>query len=208
VTAKDPDAKVVGRAFTGAAVEMGLGSYPGFTLTSPPEEGRPYGVYTPAFVDRSALAHVAVLPDGTREAIAPHAETRALEDVAAPSTPEPRASATVRAPLGRVVGARSGDKGGTANIGVWARSDAAWEWLASTLTVSELRRLLPECAAFPVARHVFPNLRAMNFVIDGLLGEGVASSTRFDPQGKALGEWLRARHVDVPRALVDDLENR
>ena len=49
---------------------------------------------------------------------------------------------------------------------------------------------------------LLPNLRALNFVVDGLLGEGVGASTRFDPQGKALGEWLRSRYVDVPEALL------
>jgi hypothetical protein len=53
-----------------------------------------------------------------------------------------------------------------------------------------------------VQRHVLPNLRALNFVIEGLLGEGVASSTRFDPQAKALGEWLRSRFIDIPEELL------
>jgi hypothetical protein len=78
------------------------------------------------------------------------------------------------------------------------RGDASWRWLAHFLSVEELQRLLPETAAFPVRRHVFVNLHALNFVIEGLLGEGVASSTRFDPQAKALGEWLRSRIVDIP----------
>jgi hypothetical protein len=46
------------------------------------------------------------------------------------------------------------------------------------------------------------NLRALNFVIQGLLGRGVAASTRFDPQAKALGEWLRSRIVEIPEALL------
>jgi len=110
---------------------------------------------------------------------------------------------TRRVPLGLVVGARSGDKGGTANLGVWVRSAAAYPWLAETLTTDRLRELLPETADHPVTRHLLPNLNAVNFVIDGLLGAGVAASTRFDPQAKGLGEWLRARLVDVPVSLVD-----
>jgi hypothetical protein len=110
---------------------------------------------------------------------------------------------TARLPLGRVVGARSGDKGGTANLGVWVRSPGAYPWLVETLTVERLRELLPETAAYSVTRHLLPNLNALNFVIDGLLGAGVAASTRFDPQAKALGEWLRSRFVDVPVSLVD-----
>ncbi len=91
---------------------------------------------------------------------------------------------------------------GNANLGVWARSDASWRWLAHTLTVAELQRLLPETAHLPVRRYVLANLRALNFVIEGLLGEGVASSTRFDPQAKALGEWLRSRIIDIPEELL------
>jgi hypothetical protein len=87
-------------------------------------------------------------------------------------------------------------------VGVWAHDDAGWAWLAHTLTVAEFRRLLPETAALPVTRHALPNLRALNFVVEGLLGEGVAAGARFDPQAKAVGEWLRARHVDVPVALL------
>jgi uncharacterized protein YgfB (UPF0149 family) len=104
--------------------------------------------------------------------------------------------------LGSIVGARSGDKGGNANLGVWARDDKAWQWLAHTLTIDELQRLLPETADYTIHRHVLANLRALNFVIEGLLGEGVASSTRFDPQAKALGEWLRSRTIDIPEELL------
>ena len=108
----------------------------------------------------------------------------------------------MRAPLGRVAGARSGDKGGNANLGVWARTDAGYAWLAGFLTVARLKELLPETAPLPVERYELPNVRALNFVIAGLLGEGVAASTRLDPQAKSLGEWLRARVVDVPRELL------
>ncbi len=105
-------------------------------------------------------------------------------------------------PLGRIAGARSGDKGGKANVGVWVRSDAEYEWLESYLTVYRFKQLIREAADLPVHRYPLPNLRAVNFVIDGFLGEGVASSTRLDPQAKSLGEYLRAKHVEVPTRLV------
>jgi hypothetical protein len=107
-----------------------------------------------------------------------------------------------RVPLGLVAGARSGDKGGSANVGVWVRTDAAWRWLAHALTVERFRRLLPETAELPVTRHLLPHLRAVNFVVGGLLGEGVAAQARFDPQAKAVGEWLRARCLDIPEVLL------
>jgi acyclic terpene utilization AtuA family protein len=199
---RDADPATTGRAFSAAAVEIALASYPGFHLTAPPADTSPVGVYSGRFVPATAVAHTAVLADGTHVEIAPtpHAETAA--DASEPSLPPPPAAgAMTRRPLGSIAGARSGDKGGDANVGVWARNDAAWGWLANTLSVESLQQLLPETAGLTVHRYVLPNLRALNFVIEGLLGEGVASSTRFDPQAKALGEWLRSRTVDVPEGL-------
>jgi len=109
---------------------------------------------------------------------------------------------TVRAPLGRVAGARSGDKGGNANVGVWARTPEAYAWLLQFLTAERLSQLLPEARGLEVERYLLPNLLAVNFVIQRLLGEGVSASTRSDPQAKSLGEYLRAKVVDVPEALL------
>ncbi|MGD0927799.1 MAG: exopolyphosphatase, partial [Streptosporangiaceae bacterium] len=110
---------------------------------------------------------------------------------------------TVVAPLGRICAARSGDKGGNANIGIWTRDPAAYPWLRGYLSVGRLRTLLPECAPLDVRRFELPNLNALNFVIAGLLGEGVASSTRPDPQAKGLGEYLRSRSAEIPAALLE-----
>ena len=108
----------------------------------------------------------------------------------------------MKAPLGLLYGARSGDKGGNANVGVWARTDAAYAWLEGFLTVVRFQELVPEAAELEVRRYELPNLRALNFVVAGLLGQGVAASTRPDPQAKALGEHLRARVVDLPEDLL------
>jgi acyclic terpene utilization AtuA family protein len=202
---RDADPALVGRAFSAHAVGIGLSSYPGFHLTAPPGDASPVGVYHPGFIPADAVEHVAVLDDGTRVAIPPPTETAASAQLApeAASVPAPAyGGPTRRVALGSIVGARSGDKGGNANLGVWARDDKAWQWLAHTLTIDELQRLLPETADYTIHRHVLANLRALNFVIEGLLGEGVASSTRFDPQAKALGEWLRSRTIDIPEELL------
>ncbi|MFF1874647.1 acyclic terpene utilization AtuA family protein [Kitasatospora herbaricolor] len=200
---RDRDREKVGRPVSSAAVGLALASYPGFHLTAPPGPGAPYGVFEAAYVDAAAVEHTAVLPDGTRVAVPPAPATRALEPLAVPPLPPPPGPGpTRRAPLGRVAGARSGDKGGDANLGVWARDEDGWRWLAHTLTVQRLRELLPEVAELPVTRHLLPNLWAVNFTVRGLLGEGVAAQVRFDPQAKALGEWLRSRHLDIPEALL------
>jgi hypothetical protein len=347
---KDPNPAVIGRAFSGAAIELALASYPGFHVTAPPGDATPYGVYTAAYVDADTVAHTAVLHTGTRllvpptppasagapsaqpssslvsagSSLAPRvspaqsssldgvgssaADRSAASEIAAngsgadrsaagaspvsgnaasesaadgspaggspagrsaavlgaagvepasdsmaaeagparvygefppPTTesasayeeraatapggaavmepgserpvgaradPVPDSVAMVEvgatrwAALGAVVGARSGDKGGDANIGVWAKSDEAYAWLAATLTVEKLRELLPEVTR--ADRFELPNLRALNFVCYGLLGEGVSSSTRFDPQAKSLGEQLRATELDIPEVFL------
>lgn len=256
VVVRDPDPARVGRAFSSAAVELALSSYPGFTLTAPPSDATPHAVYTPAYVDASLVPHTAFLPDGSRVPIPPAGHVAAASGagispaghVAAASSnvaipPAGRLDrpdhsdhadhlglfgrpdhgdlsdhrnlsgqhlgscpvgdhqtgqlpggladvATRRAPLGLVAGARSGDKGMTANIGVWAKSADIWPWLESTLTVELFRELM---SSPNVTRFVFPNLRALNFVVEEYLWP-----TRFDPQGKGLGETLRACHVDIP----------
>ncbi|MEI5522342.1 acyclic terpene utilization AtuA family protein [Streptomyces brasiliscabiei] len=203
LVARDPDPEKVGRPLGAAAVELALAGYPGFHVLSPPGRGTPYGVFEAAYVPRGDVAHVAVLDDGRRVPVPPAHDTAVLAPVPEPPLPEPPAPGpTRRAPLGLVAGARSGDKGGDANVGVWARTDEAWRWLAHELTVDRFRELIPESRTLTVTRHTLPNLRALNFVIEGILGEGVASQARFDPQAKALGEWLRARHLDIPEALL------
>jgi hypothetical protein len=218
---RDPSPDRVGRPLTAAAVELALASYPGFHVTSPPGPAQPYGVFTSALVPAESVPHAAVLADGTR---LPVPAARSLSPTPphgpAPSAFEARGSGaepqvsggggagespagpTTRAPLGAVAGARSGDKGGDANIGVWVESAPAWAWLRATLTVETLQTLLPETRAHAVHRHELPSLRALNFTIAGILGDGVASGHRFDPQAKALGEWLRARHLDIPAHLL------
>ncbi|WP_374778319.1 acyclic terpene utilization AtuA family protein [Streptomyces sp. NBC_01310] len=283
---RDPSPDRVGRALTSTAIELALGSYPGFHVTAPPGPAQPYGVFTSTLTPADSVPHTAVLSDGTRcrmpaarslsptpplpETVGsapsppprgsapdpagapppnPRASNAGEADSSAPpafeergpgrspdgsaspaseargegrspglsaspafearglgrspgSGDEPPAGPTTRAPLGALAGARSGDKGGDANVGVWVESDEAWAWLHATLTVDRFRVLLPEARDLPVTRHELPHLRALNFTITGILGDGVASGHRFDPQAKALGEWLRARHLDIPTRLL------
>jgi hypothetical protein len=200
---RDPDPATVGRQFSSAAIELALASYPGFSVTAPPADGSVYGVFTAGYVDTTQVHHVAVHADGTRRPIPAAAETLELLPAADPPLPDPLPDGpTRRAPLGLLAGARSGDKGGSANVGLWVRTDEQWRWLAHTLTVDKLKDLLPETAECGVTRHLLPNLRAVNFVIEGILGQGVAYQARFDPQAKGLGEWLRSRYIDLPESLL------
>ena len=160
-------------------------------------------MFTAESIGQDAVRHVAVLPDGTSVSIDPPPVTSvaARHVPSPPRGPTAPAGTTLRVPFGTVFGARSGDKGGDANLGVWARTDTAYEWLRGFLTVDRVRELLPETEPLTIERYELANLRALNLVVRGLLGPGVAGSTRFDPQAKALGEWLRSRLVDIPEGL-------
>jgi hypothetical protein len=207
--AKSARPEPVGRTFSDAFVNVALASYPGFTLTAPPGRGAPFGVYRPAYVPQSEVPHVVVHPDGRREEIAP--PTGAADPEQGSSTrpaPAPDLGDTRAVPLGELVHARSGDKGGDANVGLWVpaehpRRDDAVAWLLGVVNPGWVQAMLPEAADLDVDVHPLPNLGGVNIVIHGLLGEGVSSSTRLDPQAKALGEWLRARVTAVPLTLLE-----
>ncbi|GAB2979570.1 acyclic terpene utilization AtuA family protein [Nocardioides montaniterrae] len=214
VIGKDPKPEPLGKPFTGPVVELALGSYPGFTMTTPPGKPTPYGVYTPAYVDRSAVQHTVVHHDGTREVIADptaYVDPGELDDSIGSRTspyPAPADTLTRRMPLGTFVHARSGDKGGNANLGLWIKNDGSPKyadrvtWLAKMISERKVRELVPEAAQLPIDVYVLPNLGAVNIVIHDLLGDGVAASTRFDPQAKGLGEWVRSRIVHIQEGLV------
>ncbi len=212
-TVKDPSPDPVGKAFTAAAIELALASYPGFTLTAPPAPATPYGIYRPQYVDRDRVEHTVVHADGRREIIADpearSAETEKDTEGQRPSPfPAPHDVRTRRLPLGTFVHARSGDKGGDANLGLWVthddpeRYDARVTWLQKLITPQQVRRLVPEAEDLDVEVYLLPNLGGVNVLIRGLLGDGVAASTRFDPQAKGLGEWVRSRMVAIEDSLL------
>jgi hypothetical protein len=230
LTVKDPDQETAGRGFFSAVAGTALAGYPGLYLEHASPKATEYGVYWPALVAAEEVPAFTVLGDGSwlpvpRAALPqppPPAGPRRGDAVppvpvpppgaapdAGPGRPErpeapgERHGRTVRLPLGTLVGARSGDKGGDANVGLWAGDDETYAWLRDYLDVTRLRDLLPETAKFPVSRYELPNLRGLNFVVHGLLGDGVAASTSADPQAKALGERLRGCQADIPERLVD-----
>ncbi len=210
-TVMDPQPDPVGRAFTGPAVELALASYPGFTMTTPPQQPSPYGVFRPEYVDRAQVQHSVVHADGRREEIAdPEAFSAPDPDEGRRPSPYPAPADSLnrRMPLGTFVHARSGDKGGDANIGLWVandgdpRRDARATWLAKVMSPRRVRELIPEARELEVDVYVLPNLGGVNVIVRGLLGQGVAASTRFDPQAKGLGEWLRSRMVHIQEELI------
>lgn len=215
VTVKDPDEEKVGRRFSRGAVELALSHYPGLFLTTPPGDAVRYAVYWPTSIPAELVPMKVVFEDDEWEvsSVAPSGQARSdkTEDGSesvgplgdAPSRFRLPTSDSRLAPLGAIAGARSGDKGGNANVGFWVRSHEAYAWLENYLTVERIHQLMPEADGLDVDRFELPNLLALNFVIKGLLGEGVSSSLRTDPQAKSLGEFLRARWVDIPKELMD-----
>ena len=215
ITVKDPDPAKVGKRFSRAAVELALAHYPGFFMTAPPQDSSPYAVYWPTSVKASQVVQQVRMGDREKQ-IPSSPPTERLTDndgggcadkARSPSAEEFELASgehgdTATVPLGRIAGARSGDKGGDANVGVWVESEEAFGWLAGFLSESRFRELVPETAGLEIERHVLSNLRAVNFVVRGLLGEGVSSSTRTDPQAKSLGEYLRAKLVPIPISLL------
>ena len=205
VTVKDQDERKVGRVFSDAMIHTVLAGIPGmYGLGGGPGPGTPFGVYRPATVPSNLVpqyVHVGGRDTVMIDSVAPTGGALEVELIAPDIVP---GGPTVEVPLGQFLGTRSGDKGGDANIGVYARSDAAWSWLDNELTVGRLRELLPETADLTIDRFRYPKLRSLNFLVRGLLDEGVAASTRQDAQAKALGEWLRSRVATVPEAVLAD----
>jgi hypothetical protein len=200
----------VGREFSNVVIELALASLPGFTASSsPPSPGRMFGYYQPGYVPQDDVPHVVVLADGERIDIAAPTNTVKKPE---PSVVELPNEVTqyrdhVTQPLGSVAYARSGDKGGDANVGVWIPADASDRdakiaWLIDLLTAARVKELLPEAADLGVEVYPLPNLGGLNILIRGILGQGVAANSRLDPQAKAIGEWLRARHVEIPTEFL------
>ena len=195
--------RAVGRAFFNVLVEQALASYPGLYMGGGgARAASTYGAYWPAVIPQSLLDHRIVLDNGESLRV----DLPPMEDVAPRTSPVVPSSRdwgpTAAVPLGSLFDARSGDKGGNANVGIWTDNDDAFRWAEEVITAEMLRTLVPEAAELEIERFVLPNLRAMNFVIKGLLDGGATETLRFDGQAKALGEYVRSRHVPLPRTMV------
>src|ERR1700730_16734442 len=201
ITVKDQDERKVGRAFSNAAVELALAGYAGFHTTTPPTAASAFGVYWPAVIPAAVVTQRVRLPDGETQAV------RHTSDLSpAPAAPIPASPPAISAspsgpargiPLGRLCGARSGDRGGAAHVGLWAVRPHTYAWRRAYVPVDSFKALLTEAPSLPVERYELPNLLALNFVVPGLLAPGVSGTTRPDAQAKGLGEYLRSRLVPV-----------
>lgn len=208
VTITHSDPSKFGRLFAAKVTELGLAGIPGNTGRGAAGFSGGAAIYHwPALIDSQKITeHVHV--GGKSIEVLP-TQRLGLEDIYYQQMPANIAPAptgpTRRIPFGRLFGTRSGDKGGNANVGVWALTDAAYSFLYEYLTVEEFKRLAPDFGAYAVERYDMPNLLAMNFYIKGVLGTGAASNHRIDKQAKSLGEYLRAKYIEVPEVLAKDI---
>jgi acyclic terpene utilization AtuA family protein len=203
VSVLDPDNNKTGRTFSAATVELALANIPGFTMTSPPTNGSPVIFHWPALVSGKNIDQKVVI--GGQEIYIDWSKSDGEFNSPSPlqvEIPSPPAGKKVKTAFGRAFATRSGDKGGNANLGVWGKTAEAYAFLQDFLTVDQLKELLPDMKPFEIERYELPNLFAVNFYIKGVLGEGVAASVRNDPQAKTLGEYLRAKIVEMPESIL------
>lgn len=208
ISAKDKDQKKVSRnRFSAPITQIAVSNIPGYYLLTPPAAEQMYGVYWPTTVAKSHV-HVSVrVGDDEPQPVSWTAPTRTavpvLSDKPHDEAVVDNEDDLVQVPLHDIIGTRSGDKGGLANVGVWERYPGIFAWMRRTLTADEFVRLVPEAAGLEVSRFELPNLGALNFVVKGYLDEGVASCLRIDAQAKGLGEYLGSKTVSIPRSLLD-----
>ncbi len=203
ISVMDPDPKKAGRFFSSKIIEQALATIPGFTSAAPPGAGDPAIVHWPTLLPWRHVRQTVHMAgkEITIDPVVPSQVQPRPPVEGAPIPPIPSGD-TVFVPLGRVFGARSGDKGGNANLAVWSRTAEAYAFLRHFLTQYRLGELLPDLAGYPIERYELPNVWALNFYIIGLLDDGAASSLRSDPQAKTLGEYLRAKRIDMPKKIV------
>lgn len=204
VKSKNPD--LVGRLFSAKIIELSLANYPGFFSAGGGKKPGPVIVYWPALVDSKHIKEYIHL-EGKKTEILPTSQMGFKDNfyqknlVDMPPAP---LGETEKMPFGALYGARSGDKGGCANIGVWAKTDIAYSFLYEFLTVEKLKELLPDLNTFKIDRYDLPNIKSLNFYVHGVLEDGVSSNNRVDGQAKSLGEYLRAKIINIPTAVIEE----
>ena len=202
VMSQNPD--LVGRLFSAKIVELGLANLPGWTGRGGSVPSGHYIEYWPALVDSKFITEK-VHFEGETVDIVPTSQMD-LEEIYYQKEPYenklPKIKNTKKTNFGRLFGTRSGDKGGCANLGVWAKTAEAYSFLYDFLTVDKLKELLPDVSQYEVERHELPNILSLNFYIHDILQDGVSSSTRLDGQAKSLGEYIRAKEIEAPDYLI------
>ena len=206
ISVKSMDAELVGRLFSAKIIELALANIPGFFAQGGVKSSGPVIVYWPALIDSKHIKEVVHINDQEIEII-PTSQMD-FEDIYYQKEPieieevEMKDEETIN--FGDIYGTRSGDKGGCANLGVWAKNSKSFAFLIRYLSVDKLKELLPDLRDFSIDRYELANINSLNFYIHDILQDGVSSNNRKDGQAKSLGEYLRAKEIKVPKNLLED----
>ena len=196
--------ELVGRLFNAKIIELALANFPGWTGRSGVVPNGPYIEYWPTLVNSKYVKEHIHIGDKVID-ITPTSQL-GLEEKYYQKVPYENPELEIQSFeedfFGKIFGTRSGDKGGCANLGVWAKTEDAYSFLFDFLTVEKLKELLPDLEKFDIDRYELPNIFSLNFYVHGILQEGVSSSTRMDGQAKSLGEYLRAKKINFPKQLL------
>ena len=206
IDVKSSSPEKVGRIFSAKVIELALANYPGWTAQSEIKQASPFISYWPALVDSKNVEEKLHVNNKSKVIkIVKHQEQPInLEKI---NIDEYISKDIEKINFGRIFGTRSGDKGGCANLGVWAKDASSYSYLYHFLTVEQLKKLLPDLECFEIERYELPNIFALNFYVKGILENGVSSNNRKDGQAKSLGEYLGTKLIDCPKEFIEKYAN-
>ena len=207
VSVKSKDQNLVGRLFSAKIIELALANIPGFFAQGGVKSSGPVIIYWPALVDSKHIKEK-VHVDGEEIEVIPTSQLE-LEEIYYQKEPikikKIKKEDEKEIYFGEIYGTRSGDKGGCANLGVWAKNVNSFAFLHDFLTVKKLKELLPDLNQYKIERFELANINSLNFYIHDILQDGVSSNDKKDGQAKSLGEYLRAKKVKVPQSIIGDI---
>ena len=207
VSVKSKDQNLVGRLFSAKIIELALANIPGFFAQGGVKSSGPVIVYWPALVNSKHIIEKVHI-NGEEIEVIPTSQL-GLEEIYYQKEPIKIEKIKIEDEkeifFGEIYGTRSGDKGGCANLGVWAKNPHSFAFLHDFLTVDKLKELLPDLRQFKIERYELSNINSLNFYIHDILQDGVSSNDRKDGQAKSLGEYLRAKKIKVPQSIIGDI---
>ncbi len=205
ISVKSSNPDLVGRLFSAKIIELALANIPGFFAQSGPKSSGPVIVYWPALIDSKHVKEKVHI-DGKEIEVLPTSQLD-FEEIYYQREPfkieEINVTDQLEIFFGDLFGTRSGDKGGCANLGVWAKNKNTYSFLYNFLTVERIKELMPDLNKYKVERFELPNIYSLNFYIHDILQDGVSSNNRKDSQAKSLGEYLRAKKILAPKEIVE-----
>ncbi len=206
ISVKSKDPNLVGRLFSAKIIELALANIPGFFAQGGVKTNGPVIVYWPALVNSKHIKEM-VHVDGKTIEVEPTSQLN-LEEIYYQKEPIKLEKIDIKNEkelyFGELFGTRSGDKGGCANLGVWAKNSHTFAFLYNFLTIDKLKELLPDLQKFKIERFELANINSLNFYIHDILQDGISSNNRKDGQAKSLGEYLRAKKIKVPHSIIGD----